>query len=164
MNKKVLVLSVFTVISLLCLGCGGNSAAQSNGQNTTKEATMSKQTQAKEQNITIEAEGQTFEGKLTVSPLTEKLIASLPKTIAMEPFSGRNQIYGDTPITVKADLKRGMKRGTLAYCQYGYLILFYADQPENHTSAYVKVGEITTNLDKLPSLGKGSSVKFALKK
>lgn len=164
MKKKIFILSLLSVICLLCLGCSGNSSAESNGQNNTKEPTaMSKQTQEKEQNIIIEAGGQTFEGKLTVNSLTEKLIASLPKTIEMEPLRGSNQIYGDAPITVKADLKRGMKRGTLAYCQYGYLILFYADQPESHTSAYVKVGEITTNLDKLQNLGKGSSVKFSLK-
>lgn len=114
--------------------------------------------------IVITVKGQTFQARLDNNDLTKKLVASLPKTISMEPLAGSNQIYGDTPITVKADLKRGMRKGDIAYCQYGYLILFYDDQPSNSTSSYIKVGAITSDRDKLQELADGANLGFALRK
>lgn len=160
MLKIILKLSIFITGLLIITGCGGTTAAISkhaaNTQNVSQLATKA----SVDKKIIITANGEKFQATLEQNSLTEKLIKSLPRTISMTPLAGSNQIYGDEPITVKSNLQQGMKKGTLAYCQYGYLILFYADQPASHTSSYVKVGEITSNLDKLEELSKGGSVRI----
>lgn len=160
--KKILF-ALLLIPALLCAGCASSStaAAPANQPAAVQEAVPADSNTVK---ISIEANGKSFTGELERNALTGQFIDKLPRTLHMTRLNS-DVIYGDDPIEMPGNLVRGLKKGDLAYCQYGYFIIFTADQPESHTTGFIKVGQITSgNLSDLDALAGGADVSYALLK
>ncbi len=158
MYKKLLMAGVLVLAGLMSAACGGTTA-------TKQVAAKSAETTAEfgagnpMEKIILEAKGKKYDAELEINNLTKQLRGKMPTTLKMELLE--NWVYGNDPIKAEGNFQKNMKKGDLAYCRYGYLILFFEDQSANSTSDFVKVGRITSNLDSLQELSKGADVKFS---
>lgn len=160
--RKILC-TLLLIPAILCAACGSSAAPAA----TSSAPAAKQEVQAVNNNmvqISIEGNGKHFTGELEQNALTKQFIAKLPRTLHMTRLNS-DVIYGDDPISMPDNLVRGLKKGDLAYCQYGYFIIFTADQPASHTTGFIKVGRITSgNLDDLDAISGGGSVSYALVK
>lgn len=163
MKKFVLPLLFFCTISYIVYS--SEALPISNANPTTTSSTL-QQPATNTSNITqlsLQANGKSFIAEIEHNTLTEQFLAKLPRTLKMQQLRDTSVIYGDTPISMPGNLLHGLKKGDLAYCQYGYFIIFTDDQAANHTTGFIKVGRITSaNLDELTALAHGAEVRFAL--
>ena len=159
MYKKILMLVVLVVMSMISAACGSSGVtnqAVAESATTAKSATMVARKHI--QQIELEANGKQYTAELEDNALTKKLLEKMPTTLKMQLLE--NWIYGDEPIKAEGNFQKNLKKGDLAYCRYGYLILFFEDQSKNSSSDFIKVGHITSNIDSLQELSKGADVKF----
>ena len=161
---KKLLFALLLIPAMLCAACGSSAtsaAPASSAQAVQQEAAMNNNNNNMVQ-ISIEGSGKRFTGELEQNALTKQFIAKLPRTLHMTRLNS-DVIYGDDPISMPGSLVHGLKKGDLAYCQYGYFIIFTADQPASHTTGFIKVGRITSgNLNDLDALAGGGDVSYAL--
>ena len=164
--KKILT-SILLLSTLLCAACGTETAALGK---TVQAAPAANTQQPAPQNsnvehLTLQANGKTFTAEIERNALTEQFLSKVPRTLNMVQLRDTSVIYGDSPISMPNNLVRGLKKGDLAYCQYGYFIIFTDDQAASHTTGFIKVGRITSdNLDDLKALAHGAEVSFTLAK
>ena len=166
MMKKLLASLLVLPVMMLTACSSEQTSGNTSAVNT---AAAAQQTQAAQQapekeveHMTIQAEGKTFTAEIERNALTESFLTKLPRTLDMTPLGG-DLIYGDSPISMPDNLVRDLKKGDLAYCQYGYFIIFTEDQRPDHTTGFIKVGRITSdNLDDLSALKQGAPVHFTL--
>lgn len=165
MKKILTTLLLFS--ALLCTACGTETSTSS----STAQAAPAANTQqpapqnSNVENLTLQASGKTFSAEIERNALTEQFLSKVPRTLNMVQLRDTSVIYGDSPISMPNNLVRGLKKGDLAYCQYGYFIIFTNDQAASHTTGFIKVGRITSdNLEDLQALAHGAEVKFTLAK
>ncbi len=170
LTKRLLLAAVLGICSASLLACGAEQTKQTLSTPSAQAATASKAEQPVPQNsnvehLTLEANGKTFSAEIEHNALTEQFLSKVPRTLNMVQLRDTSVIYGDSPISMPNNLVRGLKKGDLAYCQYGYFIIFTGDQAASHTTGFIKVGRITSdNLDDLQALAHGAEVKFTLAK
>ena len=164
--KKILT-SILLLSTLLCAACGtettapGKTAQAAPAANTQQPAPQNSNIE----HLTLQANGKTFSAEIERNALTEQFLSKVPRTLNMVQLRDTSVIYGDSPISMPNNLVRGLKKGDLAYCQYGYFIIFTDDQAASHTTGFIKVGRITSdNLEDLQALAHGAEVKFTLAK
>lgn len=92
--------------------------------------------------LVLESQGKAITAHIEANQLTQQLLDRAPVSFSLQSYGGHNFLYGDKAIEVKGDFKMGMTKGTLAYCRYGYLIIFQGDQESKNTSDFIKVGQI----------------------
>lgn len=158
MYKKLLIAGSLVLMGLTIVACGGTTATKPVAAKNIETTTESGGGKHMEK-ITIEAKGKKYDAELANNNLTKQLRSKMPTTLKMGLLE--NWVYGDEPIKAEGNFQKNMKKGDLAYCRYGYLILFFEDQAANSTSDFVKVGRIMSNLDSLQELSKGADVKFS---
>ena len=165
MKKILTTLLLFS--ALLCTACGTETSTSGN---TAQAAPAANAQQPAPQNsnvehLTLQANDKTFSAEIERNALTEQFLSKVPRTLNMVQLRDTSVIYGDSPISMPNNLVRGLKKGDLAYCQYGYFIIFTDDQAASHTTGFIKVGRITSdNLEDLQALAHGAEVKFTLAK
>lgn len=165
MKKILTTLLLFS--ALLCTACGTESSTSGNTAQAAPAATNQQPSpqNSNVEHLTLQANGKTFSAEIERNALTEQFLSKVPRTLNMVQLRDTSVIYGDSPISMPNNLVRGLKKGDLAYCQYGYFIIFTDDQAANHTTGFIKVGRITSaNLDDLKALAHGAEVKFTLAK
>jgi hypothetical protein len=158
MYKKILMAGALVLASLTIIACGSATVpkqAIAKKVVATDDSGISKHMEE----ITLEAKGKKYDAELESNNLTQQIISKMPTTLKMRVLE--NWVAGDEPIKVEGNFQKNMKKGDLAYCRYGYLILFFEDQAEKSTDDFVKVGRITSNLDSLQELNNGADVKFS---
>ena len=163
LTKRLLLAAVLGICSASLLACGAEQTKQTLST-PSAQATASKAEQPVPQNsnvehLTLQANGKTFSAEIERNALTEQFLSKVPRTLNMVQLRDTTVIYGDSPISMPNNLVRGLKKGDLAYCQYGYFIIFTGDQTASHTTGFIKVGRITSdNLDDLAALAHGAEV------
>lgn len=154
--KKIIGVAVL-LVSLLCTACGGGKAAAINNTDQSGSAANNKV------QLHIQAGTKSFTAEIERNIMTERLLNKVPYTLEMRPLKRGNLIYGDEPINMPKNLTRGLKQGDLAYCAYGYFIIFTGDQPAEHQTGFIKVGEIVSdNVKDLEGLSDGAEVTLSL--
>lgn len=170
LTKRLFLAAILGICSASLLACGAEQTKQTLSTPSAQAAPASKAEQPVPQNsnvehLTLEANGKTFSAEIERNALTEQFLSKVPRTLNMVQLRDTSVIYGDSPISMPNNLVRGLKKGDLAYCQYGYFIIFTGDQAASHTTGFIKVGHITSdNLDDLAALAHGAEVKFTLAK
>lgn len=164
--KKIFAFLLIAV-SVLCMACAsGGGKATASASNTKKEAaTPVADTAADEVPVVLEAGGKTFTAVLDNNEATERLLSRLPLDISMRVLgSSDSLVYGDEPIEIKNATVHGMNKGDIAYCQYGYLVVFYDNQSADHPIGYRKIGRVTSaNVDELAVIKNGGNLRISKK-
>ncbi len=158
MYKKILMAGALVLAGLTIGVCGGATAPKQvveKNVTATADSGISKHMEE----ITLEAKGKKYDAELESNNLTQQIISKMPTTLKMRVLE--NWVAGDEPIKVEGNFQKNMKKGDLAYCRYGYLILFFEDQTAKSTDDFVKVGKVTSNLGSLQELSEGADVKFS---
>lgn len=115
---------------------------------------------ASAERIKITGGGKTFKAELERTPLSAQLLDRLPAELKMDSLYSC-LIWGDKAIDATGDFRRGMKKGDLAYCEYGYFIIFTEDQPSQAHNGYIKVGQIdTADVPKLSAVSNGGKIRI----
>lgn len=165
---KKLITALLATTAIFCTACGNQSTATNEGAPLVTTSTSQTKTQEENrimEHLTIEANGKTFQADIKRNALTEAFLQKMPRTLSMVQLRDTSVIYGDSPISVPNNLQRGLKKGDLAYCQYGYFIIFTDDQKPDHTTGFIKIGHITSdNLDDLQAIAHGADVHFTIAK
>lgn len=169
LTKRLLLAVALGICSASLLACGAEQTKQSLSTPSAQAAPATTEQPAPQnsnvEHLTLEANGKTFSAEIERNALTEQFLSKVPRTLNMVQLRDTTVIYGDSPISMPNNLVRGLKKGDLAYCQYGYFIIFTGDQAASHTTGFIKVGRITSdNLDDLAALAHGAEVKFTLAK
>ena len=160
-NMKAFGMTMALAAALLLSACGNSTAVSSQQAASVAEGkaevAMAKSSEQNRQEIQLEAKGKHFTAIIERNELTKKLLDKVPTTLSMTPLGG-DLIYGDDPISMPGGLVRGLKKGDLAYCQYGYFIIFTEDQKPDHNTGFIKVGEITSGKEDLSTIAGGADV------
>lgn len=164
--KRLLLAAILSNCSAVLLACGAEQTKQSLSTPSAQAAPANTQQLAPPvEHLTLEANGKTFSAEIEHNALTKQFLSKVPRRLNMVQLRDTTVIYGDSPISMPNNLVRGLKKGDLAYCQYGYFIIFTGDQAASHTTGFIKVGRITSdNLDDLQALAHGAEVRFTLAK
>ena len=146
-NMKAFGMTMVLAAALLLSACGNSTAVSSQQAASVAEGkaevAMAKSSEQNRQEIQLEAKGKHFTAIIERNELTKKLLDKVPTTLSMTPLGG---------------LVRGLKKGDLAYCQYGYFIIFTEDQKPDHNTGFIKVGEITSGKEDLSTIAGGADV------
>lgn len=168
LTKRLFLALALSICSASLLACGAQQTKQTLSTPSAQAAPVVEQPAPQNSNVehlTLEANGKTFSAEIERNALTEQFLSKVPRTLNMVQLRDTTVIYGDSPISMPDKLVRGLKKGDLAYCQYGYFIIFTGDQAASHTTGFIKVGRITSdNLDDLQALAHGAEVRFTLAK
>lgn len=169
LTKRLLLALALSICSASLLACGAEQTKQTLSTPSAQTAPATAKQPAPQnsnvEHLTLQANGKTFSAEIERNALTEQFLSKVPRTLNMVQLRDTTVIYGDSPITMPDNLVRGLKKGDLAYCQYGYFIIFTDDQAASHTTDFIKVGRITSdNLDDLQALAHGAEVRFTLAK
>lgn len=169
LTKRLLLAFALSICSASLLACGAEQTKQTLSTPSAQAAPATAKQPAPQnsnvEHLTLQANGKTFSAEIERNALTEQFLSKVPRTLNMVQLRDTTVIYGDSPITMPNNLVRGLKKGDLAYCQYGYFIIFTGDQAASHTTGFIKVGRITSdNLDDLQALAHGAEVRFTLAK
>lgn len=169
LTKRLLLAVALGICSVSLLACGAEQTKQSLSTPSAQAAPTGTQQPTPQssnvEHLTLESNGKTFSAEIERNALTEQFLSKVPRTLNMVQLRDTTVIYGDSPISMPNNLVRGLKKGDLAYCQYGYFIIFTGDQAASHTTGFIKVGRITSdNLDDLAALAHGAEVRFTLAK
>lgn len=164
--KKIFTLLLIAV-SVLCMACSGNGGkATASASNADKKAPAPVAAAAADEvPVVLEAGGKAFTAVLDNNEATERLLSRLPLDINMR-VSGSSDsfVYGDEPIEIKNATVHGMNKGDIAYCQYGYLVVFYDDQSADYPTGYRKIGRVTSdNVDELIVIKNGGNLRISKK-
>lgn len=110
--------------------------------------------------VKITGGGKTFKAELERTPLSAQLLDRLPAELKMDSLYSC-LIWGDKAINATGDFRRGMKKGDIAYCEYGYFIIFTEDQPSQAHNGYIKVGQIDpADIEKLGAVSNGGKIRI----
>lgn len=115
---------------------------------------------AEAEKVKITGGGETFRAEIERTALSSQLLESLPAEIEMRhlfPY----QISGGRKIKAEGDFRRGLKKGDLAYCEYGYFIIFIENQPEGDRNGFVRIGRIEPDdVEKLGTVSGGGRIRI----
>lgn len=164
---KKLLTSILLFSALLCTACGAETSTSSSTAQAAPAANVQQPApqSTNVEHLTLQANGKSFTADIERNALTEQFLSKVPRTLNMVQLRDTSVIYGDSPISMPNNLVRCLKKGDLAYCQYGYFIIFTDDQAASHTTGFIKVGHITSdNLDDLQALAHGAEIRFTLAK
>lgn len=110
--------------------------------------------------VKITGGGQSFYTQIERTEISTQMIDRLPLELDMTKLYSF-LIYGDRAIDVSGikDFHGGLKKGDIAYCTYGYLIILTEDQPAGQSSKFVKVGQIDSDdIPKLNAISRGGKI------
>lgn len=110
--------------------------------------------------IKITGGGETFGAELERTPLSAQLLDRLPVEIETDSLYSC-LIWGDKAINASGDFRRGLKKGDLAYCEYGYFIIFTENQPAGDRNGFVRIGRIEPDdVEKLGAVSGGGTIRI----
>lgn len=110
--------------------------------------------------VKITGGGQTFYAQIERTELSAQMLDRMPLELDMTKLYSF-LIYGDRTIDVSGvkGFRDGLKKGDIAYCTYGYLIILTEDQPTGQSSRFVKVGQIdNADISKLNAISRGGKI------
>lgn len=110
--------------------------------------------------VQISGSGETFGADISRTELSAQLLDRLPLELSMSSLYSF-LIYGDRAIDAQGSFRRGLKKGDIVYCTYGYFIILTEDQPASNSSRFIKVGQIdSADTEKLDALADGGTVRI----
>lgn len=110
--------------------------------------------------IKITGGGQAFNTQIERTELSAQMLDRMPLELDMTKLYSF-LIYGDRAIDVSGvkGFRGDLKKGDIAYCTYGYLIILTEDQPAGQSSRFVKVGQIdNADISKLNAISRGGKI------
>lgn len=156
--KKIILLSLLFITSLLLIGCSNKSPNDNkNNENTTipnnniKNESEVKDSMETTTNIKISINDKKYNAMLEDNETAQAFAKLLPQEFEMSELNGNEKyIYMDNSLPTKPYKPKHIKAGDIMLYGNNCLVIFYESFETNYS--YTKIGHI----DNLPNLGNGN--------